>query len=583
MQKTMMTAMRGRSCQSPVVKPAVVIRPAAWRILLLAVSSWLGSLADAGETAPRPSLDSPKYDAMKAEFLSVDPAYFAEVVFSNHYGNPSHDFSKADGDNPLELRIDEGGFMGWYTFGGTYWADNLLHGGKSLARYMTGGSPHNNGPVGGSSVDNDYATARAHPQRIYQPDQWATGSGVRLWIGAGSRKTFLLPLFDKLKYGPANRICFEVELPVDRMRFSSRGPTRDGGDPGKGQLVNPEVAHDHLDWVRAEMGTYTSVYGSELLGWTNNPETGGTFNPGGVHFYHQPAAYQRYPLDRAYALNQNTIVFCFGTAPSGVRSGMRPPYYINPLMTVTGDHAGGLTDAYQYVPYLTRIYFDVLSTETKHPATVKYNKVWVMYEKNDVQALSGKGSVLGVDMVTREDPVTYPFTIFNEAAEARTYRVTVMAGGNLALDSATDTLRIYVDANGNGARDAGQDTELLPAGTVTLRANTDLDLVAVHRPNWDSVYDTNERYGRRFAPAGITLQEVGRMRMTSYAIRTWLGTAEEVAGKEALLQKMRYPSPESIYQTQAIWNQDKPDNPRLVRNAPDFQMALRRLAARKQR
>ena len=142
-----------------------------------------------------------------------------------------------------------------------------------------------------------------------------------------------------------------------------------------------------------------------------------------------------------------------------------------------------------------------------------------------------------------------------------------MAGGNLALDSATDTLRIYIDANANGARDAGENTELLPAGIVTPRAKTDLDLVAVHRPNWGSVYGTNERYGRRFAPAGITLQEVGRMRMTSYAIRTRLGAAEEVAGKEALLEKMRVPSPESIYNTQAIWNQDKPDNPRLVRNA----------------
>ena len=248
-------------------------------------------------------------------------------------------FPRPDGNNLIELKINEGGFMGWFTFGGTCWADNLLHGKKSLARYMTGESPHNHGPVGGSSVDNDYATALPHPERIHNRDAWATGSGTRLWIGAGSRKTFLLPLFERLEHGPANRICFEVELPAERMRFSSQGPTRDGGDPGKAQLVNPGVAHDHLDWVRAELGTYTSVYGSDLLNWTNNPETGGSFNPGGCHFYHKPAAYQRYPLDKAYALDENTIVFCFGTAPSGVRSGMRPPFCINPLMTVVGDHA----------------------------------------------------------------------------------------------------------------------------------------------------------------------------------------------------------------------------------------------------
>jgi hypothetical protein len=54
--------------------------------------------------------------------------------------------------------------MGWHTFGGTYWADNRLYASKSLARYMTGGSPHNNGPLSGSNMNNDYATAMAHPQ-----------------------------------------------------------------------------------------------------------------------------------------------------------------------------------------------------------------------------------------------------------------------------------------------------------------------------------------------------------------------------------------------------------------------------------
>jgi hypothetical protein len=527
------------------------------------------------------SLDSPKYDRMKAEFLNVDPAYVCEVVFSDYYGDSSQDFAKADGNNLIELRINEGGFMGWHTFGGTYWADSMLHGTKSLARYMTGGSPHNHGPVGGSSVDNDYATVLAHPERIYKRDVWAIGSGTRLWIGAAARNTFVLPLFEKLKYGPANRICFEVELPADRMRFASLGPKRDGGDPDKAQLVNPEVAHDNLDWVCAELGTYTSVYGSDLLGWTNNPETGGTFNGGGCHFYHKPASYQRYPLDRAYALSENTIVFCFGTAPSGVRSGMRPPFCINPLMTVVGDNAQGLTDAYQYICYLTRVYFDIHSTETKHPATVKYSKVWVMYEKNDIQALSGKGSVLGVEMVRRGEAATHAFTIYNDAPEARTYRITVMAGGNLAFTSASDSLRFYVDANANGTHDAGEDTELVPAGTVTLPAKTDLDVVAVHCPNWDSTYDTNERYRRRFAPAGITFQEIGRMRMTSYAIRTWLGTTDEIANKRALLKQMRYPTPDSIYATQAAWNQDQPDNPRLIRNTPDFQKALRKLAQRR--
>ena len=556
-------------------------KEASLRILCLAACFCLGSPVAAADRGTS-SLDSPKYDKMKAEFLDIDPAYFSEVVFDDYYGDDSQDFPKCEGENLLEARINEGGSMGWYAFGGTCWADNRLHGTKSLARYMTGGSPQNHGPVGGSSVENDYATAKAHPERIHNPDQWATGSGTRLWIGAGSRKTFIVPLFEGLEHGPANRICFEVELPVERMRFTSLGRTREGGDPGRAQLVNPDVAHDHLDWIRAELGTYTSAYGSDLLNWTNNPESAGTFNGGGAHFYHKPAMYGRHPLDRAYALNENTIVFCFGSAPVGVRSGMRPPHAINPLLTVVGDNAEGLTDAYQYTSYLTRVYFDIHSAETKHPATVKYSKVWVMYEKNDIQALSGKGSVLGVDMTSRDVPATYPLTIFNDAPQERTYRVTVMSGGNLALDSVNDKLRIFVDKNANGIREAGEDTELVPGGTVTLPEKTDLDLIAVHQPNWDSSYDTNERYNRRFAPAGITLQEVGRMRMTSYAIRTWLGTVEEVANKKALLREMRYPTPDCVYQAQAAWNHDKPDNPRLIRNTPDFRMALRRLAARGQ-
>jgi len=44
-----------------------------------------------------------------------------------------------------------------------------------------------------------------------------------------------------------------------------------------------------------------------------------------------------------------------------------------------------------------------------------------------------------------------------------------------------------------------ENTELVPAGTLTLKPKADLDPIAVHRPNWDSTYDTSERYGRRTA------------------------------------------------------------------------------------
>jgi hypothetical protein len=53
-----------------------------------------------------------------------------------------------------------------------------------------------------------------------------------------------------------------------------------------------------------------------------------------------------------------------------------------------------------------------------------------------------------------------------------------------------------------------------------------------------------------------------------------------MANKRSLLKQMRYPSPDSIYKTQAAWKQDKPDNSRLLSNTPDFRMALRELAQR---
>ena len=529
------------------------------------------------------SLEAPIYDSMKMEFLDIDPQYFDEVVFSDHRDDTSQDFLGNSGNNVTESKINEGGFKGWQRFGGNYWCDNETHGTTSLCRYMTGGSPGNNQQTCGTSVNNDYQTALDNPDHLCSPGQWAPNSGSRLWVGASDNRTFILPFFQKVAEGPANRLCFEIELPEGRLRYSPGGNTSDNGDPGKAQVVNQGTLHENLEWTRFELGTYTSPYFSDQYPYTPDEEVGGTFQGGGTHFYHKPSSYGRYPLDKAYALNQNTIVMCFATAPSGVRSGMRPPYSYNPLMTVVGENGEGLTDAYSYVPYLARVYFDLLpgGADAQYPLTVKYNKVFAVYEQNDIQALGKDGAVLGVDMVEDGNPGLHPFTIYNSAAEDRSYRVIMMASGNLAMTSPSNHFRLYVDDNGNEQLDADETTELAPNQVVTLPAGEDLHLVAVQRPSWGSPYHTKERYGRQFAPAGITFQEVGRLRMTSYAVRTWLGTAQEVAQKETLLAQMVYPSPESDYATQAQWNQDKPDNLLLVRNTPDYLDALSKLQARR--
>ena len=154
-------------------------------------------------------------------------------------------------------------------------------------------------------------------------------------------------------------------------------------------------------------------------------------------------------------------------------------------------------------------------------------------------------------MVDDGNPGLHPFSIYNSAAEERSYRVIMMASGNLAMTTPSNHFRLYVDDNGNDQLDAGETTEISPNQVVTLQAGEDLHLVAVQWPSWGSPYHTKVRYDRQFAPAGITFQEVGRLRMTSYAVRTWLGTACEVAQKETLLAQMVYRAPDSDYATQA--------------------------------
>jgi len=192
-------------------------------------------------------------------------------------------------------------------------------------------------------------------------------------------------------------------------------------------------------------------------------------------------------------------------------------------MTVVGENEAGLADAYSYISYLARVYFDVLpsSAEARYPLTVKYNKVFVLYEYNDIQALGKDGAVLGVDMVEAGDAGLHSFTVYNNAADERSYRVIMMAGGKLVLSSPSEHFRIYVDDNGNEQLEAEETTELQPNQVITLPAGGDLHVVAVQRPDWDSSYETKERYGRKFAPAGVTLPEVGGLRMTSHAVRTW--------------------------------------------------------------
>ena len=87
-----------------------------------------------------------------------------------------------------------------------------------------------------------------------------------------------MPFFEKLAEGPANRLCFEIELPEDRMRYLPEGSKGDNVDPRKAQVVNLDVLHDHLAWSRFELGTYPSPFFSDEYPYTFDEEVGGTLS-----------------------------------------------------------------------------------------------------------------------------------------------------------------------------------------------------------------------------------------------------------------------------------------------------------------
>jgi hypothetical protein len=446
-----------------------------------------------------------------------------------------------------------------------------------MCRFSTGGSPENLEPICGSSVGNNYNTAISTPANWCKPDTEVNWSGNRTWVGlVGARTTFFSDTnFTKFKNKPMNRLCVEVEIPVSRVRYVSLSG-RDEGVDLNAQLVNPQRAHPNLKWVRFEMGSYTSVYASENLGVRDTPEEGQTYHGGGMHFYNKPAMYGTRPLDKAYAISDSVVVMCFSPAPSGVRSGMGPAYSSNPLANTVGNDSNGYTNTPEFFNYLTRAYIDMNGyAKVKYPFTIKYNKFFGLYEKNEIFAMDSNGSMMGVALAKDSVPTYYPFTVYNWANQARVYVPTIRSGENLPNTRTSATFKIFIDQNKNSILDTNEKTEILPNINVTLPANTDLSLIAVHTPKWSDTYNANTKYNRKLWEGFLTLQELGRLRMTQFGVRTWLATTAELAKKDSILKAIEYP-PSSDMLSNAQWNQNKPNNGRLIKNSPDYLMALQK-------
>ena len=202
---------------------------------------------------------------------------------------------------------------------------------------------------------------------------------------------------------------------------------------------------------------------------------------------------------------------------------------------------------------------------------LKSSKV-LFLEDNEIFAMNWPWSILGVDMIKAWDIATYPFTLYNDADEGRTYRISMVAGWNLPMTKISSHFKLYEDVNLDGKLDLW-DVELSPYSNITLNANVDKKFLILHSPDFNNWNQSLERYGRKFSHGWVTFQEIWRLRSASYAVRTWQGTEEELLYKDNLISQMVYPSSESDYIKQAERNQDKPNNPRLIRNTPDFKMA----------
>jgi hypothetical protein len=502
------------------------------------------------------SIDSLVYNNMRNDFLNIDLNYFDEIILADNF------------ENGKLIKSTQGGYKGWWTYGGNYISTNSLHGTSSFTRFSTGGSPGNNQALCGENPDNNFLTSLLNPELYCGGGDWNSGSGVRFWFGAGNNYNFVSSYFEKAKYNPVNRFCVEFEMDLGKSNYTELDTT---------QISNPNSAGLGLDKLRVGYGTYTSPYYDDDS--TTDEERGGTFQREGTHFYHNVGAYVLKTLDHSYALNDNTFIFCMGDNPNGVRGAMRPTYGSNPLMTVVGDNENGETDAYSYINYVSRIYFDIASTsQTKYPNNVKITKAMMLYEKNDIFAMTGNGSILSTDIVNSGQVSYFPLTVYNNASKSREYMTFVSYKDVFPeVKKSKNDFKIYEDLNSNMILDLFEEVisnEFIPGETFNLSAYENLDLIIKTISNF-AEYGATFRHGREFIQGHITFKELGRLRSASFSTRVWQANdISDISNKKELLAGvLRYQSNDTLYKVYAQWNQDKPNNGRLIRNSPDFIMA----------
>ncbi len=510
---------------------------------------------------------SARYEQMRNEFLNITADYYTEAKGATIY-EPGSVF----GTKLVEK--DDGV---WALYGARHVCDNE-YGDSSMCWLATGGSrgAWNTEPCG-QMINAPYQDGEAYAKALANPDLTCSEkdvgwSGWEYWINAWDGYDYVADSFPKGNSIPYNRLCAEMEFDAANITATTDYIK---ADYKHSQIVNPEDIAPSLKYLSFGWGTYTAPKTSETR--TGDEELGGTYQTGGSHFYHNGGYSNQQPMDRVYALDSDTVVACIGPNPNGVRGDARPTYAANPLLTVTGNDENGITNAYSYLNYLTRIYIKYGGqANVNYPWTLKVNKVWMMYEEDEIFAMGKRGSVLGLEMIENGQTAFHPFTLFNWAEEDRTYKAFMSASQTLPLDHKVDYYQLYIDVNHNKSVDS-EDIEVAPYSEFTVPARTNMHFIIAHKPDFTNYYHSpSTRYGKHFAQSTVTFVEKGRMRSASYATRTWEGTPEEIANKDAFFAQTNYPAPDSLYATYAQYNQgyNTDTNPMLIRNYPDFKRAL---------
>jgi hypothetical protein len=528
--------------------------------------------------AADPAFNHSKYDLMKSEFLDMETDFISIIDFSSITDSELNSFLNDESANTHGFRVREFSTVDKYQAYGAKHICKNKYDETSICWYSTGGSIggvqghiQSQGvcgqPIG--DVDGDIDNAINSPNICETQVTW---SGVQFWLNAFDNRDYVADAFPGGNNHPVNRLCYELEFPSNNLVYKWEKPNENPENKHL-QLVNPEDTHPNIRELRFEWGTYLAPVNREN-GETYDEEVGGTYQKGGSHFYHKPSDYNSIPTDRIYALDQDTIVACISSIPTGVRQGMRPTYAANPLLTMGHNDLNGITNAGSYFNYLTRIYFRLGGryTTATYPFDIKINKIWMMYEHDNLILASGSGSKMTQKMVNFGNTTTHSTTLTNFVNESRSYRLWMSYGGILPLNGPSDAVKFFIDNNKNGIVDQ-TDTEYNALDVISIPANSKLDILIEHTPDFASTaVSPIPRWDRNFSHVTISLVELDRLRSSSFALRTWeLGPGEQI-NEENFFQSSAYKDADTEWNVYKHWNlEETPDtNIKLIRNYPEF-------------